>query len=1473
MANAKLPATEAQSTTSTSTLTSVETELLPSLETEPTSVEPDPLPNTFEKIESWAKVVEELPTSEDDGFVDWQLPNANPRLKFKPEMADFIYPKSCYTGFQPLLPITKECFAVEDLVRELKRLEGERSHANLQSESATSPNGEDDHIEFNLCDFSIYSPDKKQHGLKLNGLQHLHTKAGISVFLFDGILSVGNVRRYVQGVPFEEVPVGNYGGDLHTVGGDIWIRSTLNQQSEIYYRLKNPSKEYQRFHKGFLWLADLAKHFVDFCDFCGPGTVTLMRFREEFSQWVWDQHEESQEFHGWWHEYNRHDFKQVIAVNAGFLFKECCGNDESAGVQYLQTQPIWNEVLHMDLVPKQPITELQTIVTPYVFNVFSPLNFGSHLKSVDFSGISKDKHISQVENLHLTEGAQTEEPALSISKKSRPVRVGDVVSITKDGANSVWKDEASRHRAIEKCWYAYVMAVHKDEDDEPEFDVIWLYHPSETSCAKMKYPWSNEYFMSNHCSCKDGRIPQESVIGIEPVLWHSGPPSTGSQLFIRQTFLDQERFVTLKDSHKVCEHHKGQTSDIAYGSDEYHIGQTVLAPPPSQKKHKLEVYEVVEYVPGGKRVMLRRFLRRQDFDGTGRPNELVYSEKVETHLISKISGKCLVRFYSEEDVAQGNIPAPYCRDGNGNAFYISTRAVDSDGGRTLVPIHDKLPPNLIQGFDPSADLSRPVLRGMDLYCGGGNFGRGIEEGGAVHNEWAVDIYDAAIHSYRANLKDPEKTKMFFGSVNDLLYQAMQGNPNNSDLIPAPGEVDFISAGSPCQGFSILNWSRNNASGLRNQSLVASVAAYVDFYRPKYGLLENVMNMAQSGFRRDEDVLSQLVCAIVGMGYQVELFVLDAWSCGSPQNRTRIFVSFAAPGLVPLKHPDHSHSHPDEKGGRGLGKLANGQSFGHRKDMPTPFSWIPIGEATKHLPLIGDAHTYHCTSHPYHVLAPGIPSTLKQQIDCIPTHPRGMNFAKAWKNGNGVLSKEDRSLFPALETKKGKFRESVRPNSRAWGRVHPDKLIPTIVVATHAVDARMGMCLHWDEPRYITIAEAQIAQGFLDGEVLVGKNKDWWKILGNSVCRNVALALGLSLREAWLSSDDLLPPPVKKSAIEPLSNMDQPHVLLSDSTDELMRGEDSLLGLPATPSVVQRPGEGSKRPPRARIIQTSSQPRPPANKPVASRDSTPGTNGGHKETRIFPPSRPVSISSMSRVPSKAPSPEPHRPQKRKTILPPPREKEPKIPRLNGSSSASSIPLAQNPAIVDGDNDVEVLGVAVRTALNSNEMQLQLAKAQERLIASRNMGNNGINRPQRPRDVVIPPPQREVSISPGSFASPEHHKRFQARTIVTPSTGRTKLPSGVSPPSSPLTASRPKSPRPHVVKKYKTTVEVLVEVIDLVSDSEEEDVKPEILNVGGNSGGVPKYRPVDNSAFGAYGQTRGVMDNERATAFATSRKRKM
>ena len=60
-------------------------------------------------------------------------------------------------------------------------------------------------------------------------------------------------------------------------------------------------------------------------------------------------------------------------------------------------------------------------------------------------------------------------------------------------------------------------------------------------------------------------------------------------------------------------------------------------------------------------------------------------------------------------------------------------------------------------------------------------------------------------------------------------------------------------------------------------------------------------------------------------------------------------------------------------------------------------------------------------------------------------------------------------------------------------------------------------MHWNGQRIISLLEVRRAQGFPDAEVLIGNGQQRMRIVGNAVDRHVALALGMSLRQAWLAS--------------------------------------------------------------------------------------------------------------------------------------------------------------------------------------------------------------------------------------------------------------------------------------------------------------------------------------------------------------------
>jgi DNA (cytosine-5)-methyltransferase 1 len=131
----------------------------------------------------------------------------------------------------------------------------------------------------------------------------------------------------------------------------------------------------------------------------------------------------------------------------------------------------------------------------------------------------------------------------------------------------VWKDEVTLWKAADDCWYVYVQGVHESDKGERSFDVIWLYKPSDTSCAKMKYPFPKEFFLSGNCSCKQSRIKEDEVIDVVAVAWHGQPSESCQNIFVRQTYVKNDRFVKLKDDQKTCEHLRGKkkpASSIKY---------------------------------------------------------------------------------------------------------------------------------------------------------------------------------------------------------------------------------------------------------------------------------------------------------------------------------------------------------------------------------------------------------------------------------------------------------------------------------------------------------------------------------------------------------------------------------------------------------------------------------------------------------------------------------------------------------------------------------------------------------------------------------------------------------------------------------------------------------------------------------------------------------------------------------------------
>jgi len=154
--------------------------------------------------------------------------------------------------------------------------------------------------------------------------------------------------------------------------------------------------------------------------------------------------------------------------------------------------------------------------------------------------------------------------------------------------------------------------------------------------------------------------------------------------------------------------------------------------------------------------------RRREVEGTGKANELVWTEEIVEIPVCKVIRKCrVVEIGQDEEVpvlidwAAGSLDLFFYRSrvkversANGNAIPDSINPKDeppdTEATQPFGSVENKpLASNISSPESKSSSAIRKLydiptenqLRGLDLFCGGGNFGRGVADGGAVQVKW------------------------------------------------------------------------------------------------------------------------------------------------------------------------------------------------------------------------------------------------------------------------------------------------------------------------------------------------------------------------------------------------------------------------------------------------------------------------------------------------------------------------------------------------------------------------------------------------------------------------------------------------------------------------------------------------------------------------------------------------------------------
>lgn len=167
---------------------------------------------------------------------------------------------------------------------------------------------------------------------------------------------------------------------------------------------------------------------------------------------------------------------------------------------------------------------------------------------------------------------------------------------------------------------------------------------------------------------------------------------------------------------------------------------------------------------------------------------------------------------------------------------------------------------------------------ISLFSGAGGLDLGFIEAGHTPL-WANDIDQDAVNTYNASI--PAFAQRIGIALNG--HRAMCGNVRSMPL-PKHLEPDILIGGPPCQGFSVAGKMDPNDPRSRH---VWDFIEAIAITEPQAFVMENVKALATN--QRFETIRKGLVESANRLGYNTEIFLLDASHFGVPQIRERMFL--------------------------------------------------------------------------------------------------------------------------------------------------------------------------------------------------------------------------------------------------------------------------------------------------------------------------------------------------------------------------------------------------------------------------------------------------------------------------------------------------------------------------------------------------------------------------------------------------------
>jgi len=164
---------------------------------------------------------------------------------------------------------------------------------------------------------------------------------------------------------------------------------------------------------------------------------------------------------------------------------------------------------------------------------------------------------------------------------------------------------------------------------------------------------------------------------------------------------------------------------------------------------------------------------------------------------------------------------------------------------------------------------------IDLFCGCGGMSKGLTDAG-LNIIAGIDIWDKAVQNYNKNFEH----KAYCEDLTQLPPEKFNELYNKNNEI-----VDLIVGGPPCQSFSIAG--KRDKNDPRN-ALFMEYVKYLDYFKPKAFIMENVIGMLSKKTEGSENVID-IIMENLNKNYNCIITKLYASDFEVPQNRRRVII--------------------------------------------------------------------------------------------------------------------------------------------------------------------------------------------------------------------------------------------------------------------------------------------------------------------------------------------------------------------------------------------------------------------------------------------------------------------------------------------------------------------------------------------------------------------------------------------------------